>query len=516
MAASVPHAPREIELKLQAEPDDLRQALAQVGEGRPETRRLRAVYFDTEEGTLRKAGLSLRLRDEDGRRVQTIKAREAGASPLERGEWEVELPRDASDEKPDLALAEGTPLAPLVAAEGLQERLRPLFRVEVERLSQVVTEGASRIELVVDQGEAIAGERRVPVAELELELVEGDPADLFRLARRLSEAAPLRLSFTAKSEQGYALLGEGERKVRKALPPAIGSGMEAAAAFQAIARECLRQVVANEAVLRATRQADAVHQMRVGLRRLRAALTLFKPMLQDAEFEGVRASLRSMAGALGAARDLDVFIAGVLEPALAREPDDPGLRGLLADYRAQRDRVYDEAVATVDSAGFRRGLLGALAWVESGPWLAEDGLREARETPIEAHAARVLEKRWKRVRREARGLLRMSEAERHEVRIEVKKLRYAVEFLGDLFRGDGAKGRRRAMQEALEALQSSLGDLNDVAVGASLARAPAEGGAEADALARLMRADQGSRTEHLLAEAKAAHRALKKAEPFWR
>lgn len=511
MAAPPPPLSREIELKLQADASSLLQVLAALGdEGAPETlETLRATYFDTPDQTLRRAGLSLRLREEGRRRVQTIKARDPDASLLERGEWEGEVDGEA----PDFALAEGTPLAGLLTDE-VREAIRPLFRAEIERAARMVTEGRSRIELVVDRGEVIAEERRAPVAELELELKEGEPADLFRLARRLTDAAPLRLALATKSERGYALLDGAAPAARRAEQAVLDPAMTSGAAFQAIARACLRHVVANEAVLRATRDADVVHQMRVGLRRLRAALSLFKPILEDAEFDGIRTSLRSMAGALGAARDLDVFISGVLEPALAREPDDAGLAGLAADYRRRRDRVYDEVLAAVDSPGFARGLIGALAWVEGGPWLAAADTAEARETPIGDGAARILDRRWRRVRRRGKGLARMEAAERHQVRIEVKKLRYAVEFFGGLYRGDGAKGRRRAMLEALQDLQAGLGDLNDIAVGATLAGAPAEGGAEAEALARLI-AHQGSRADHLLTEARAAWRAFKKAEPFW-
>lgn len=506
-----PDAPRETELKLEADPEALRQVLSDPrwAGAAPESRKsLRAVYFDTPAGALRKAGLTLRVREEGGHRVQAVKVREASLVGRQEWEWEID------GAEPDLALVGGTALAPLLADGAVRDAIGPAFRVEVERVTRRLAVGDARIELAVDDGRVIAGERSASFAELELELEQGAPGDLFRLALALAEAASLRLGLRTKAERGYALLAEAGPKVLKAEALHLDPAMSSAEAFQAVARNCLRQIVGNEAVLRASREADAVHQMRVGLRRLRAALTLFRPMLKDGEFEGVRSSLRSMAGALGAARDLDVFIASTLEPALAREPDEPGLKTLIADYRRRRDEVYDETVSAVDSAGFRRGVLAAASWIETGPWLTDPELDDLRRTPIVEQAAAILDKRWKRVKRRGRGLVRMSEAERHEVRIEVKKLRYAVEFFGGLF--GGAKAQRRAVLDALQSLQASLGDLNDIAVGADLARAPVESAAEAGLLASLLRREGESRRDVLLAQAKAAFRDLKTAEPFWR
>jgi inorganic triphosphatase YgiF len=346
-----------------------------------------------------------------------------------------------------------------------------------------------------------------PLAEVELELKRGQPAALFGVARTLAEAARLRLSFKAKSERGYDLLSGERPKPTKAEPLRLSPGMTSGEAFQAIGRSCLRQYVANEAVLRRERNPDAVHQMRVALRRLRAAVTLFKDAVADGERDAVRGELKRMADELGPARDLDVFIAKTLKPARERHGDDPEFGALLADYEGRREAAYGRALRGVASGDFARSVLRTAAWIEAGDWLSSEDVRAARERPVEAHAAAELDRRWRKVRRRARGLRRLSPEARHAIRIEIKKLRYAAEFFASLFGEAGRAKRRKAALSTLETLQEVLGDLNDIAVGAA---ETATG-----ALAALQ-AEQAARVEPLLAEVKEAARALRDAEPFWR
>lgn len=154
---------------------------------------LLAVYFDTPELALFSKGYVLRVRRKGDRFVQTLKS--AGDGLFARGEWEADVSSDA----PDAAALAVTPAAHVAPVDALS----PLFTVEVRRTARVVTHGASRIEAVLDIGEVRAGDRREAVEELELELVEGDPADLFAFARSLQ--APLTLAFESKSERGYRL-----------------------------------------------------------------------------------------------------------------------------------------------------------------------------------------------------------------------------------------------------------------------------------------------------------------------
>ena len=134
--------------------------------------------------------------------------------------------------------------------------------------------------------------------------------------------------------------------------PTLAAGDSAAKAFKLIARSALGQVSANAAVLARARRPEAVHQLRVGLRRLRAALSLFKPMLADREVAAVRSELKWMTGELGPARDLDVFMSESFRPLLEPHRDWPDLADLGHALREARTKAYDRAQAAATSARF--------------------------------------------------------------------------------------------------------------------------------------------------------------------
>jgi inorganic triphosphatase YgiF len=375
----------------------------------------------------------------------------------------------------------------------------------VERRTLRLEHLGADIEVCLDQGHVRReGEPRV-FAEVELELKRGEPAALFDLALALQDSAPLRLSFKTKADRGYeALVDEPPRRV-KAAPVSLRRGMTSAEGFQAIAAACLRHLLDNEPVLRGARDAEAVHQMRVALRRLRAACTIFKGVVVDDAFDMVRAELKWMAGELGAARDLDVFIGKVLDPARGRE--EPEIRALIEDYDARRARAYEAAQGLVASERFLRGVLRVAAWAEAGAWTArasEEGSPAAR--PVRKLARDQLSRRWRRIRKSARHLDRLDPEARHEVRIEIKKLRYAAEFFEGLFDKRGQQRRRRAALAVLSELQDTLGDLNDIAV--------AEGEAGSGAL-RALQAGEAGRADALLARAMELHGEFAELEPFW-
>ena len=375
-----------------------------------------------------------------------------------------------------------------------------MFSVAVERRRFDLGLGESRIEAALDVGVIEAGKRSAPIRELELELKRGRLADLFGLAKTIAETAPLRLGLRTKAEQGFAAARGRPARPVKATPSPIVEGMSVADAFQAIARSCLAHLLANEALFREARDPEAVHQMRVALRRLRAALSLFRDVVADDETAAIKTGLRELAAVLGEARDLDVFIRKTIAPARARDPDDAALAALARSYAERREAAYDAALETVASGRLGRIVLDTLAWIEAGPWLRKDGKAE-REAPVERFAADELRRRAKRIRKRGRHLAELAPDERHRVRIAVKKLRYAAEFFAPLYEGKGRAKRTRRFRDALGELQDRLGDLNDIAVAATMAETAGDGAAPA---ARLLAAEQEAHfDEHLAAAAKA-------------
>lgn len=265
---------------------------------------------------------------------------------------------------------------------------------------------------------------------------------------------------------------------RKAEPVEVDADATLETLLVACVEECLRQIVANGAAAALGVDSEGVHQMRVGVRRLRSVLSFFAPVLPARQRAGLRALLRPLARVLGPARDLDVFAEAWLAPALRARPDDAGLAALDARVRALRAERGELVRDTLESVQFPRIVLEIRHWIESKAWREQALSADAAAlfAPARDFAARRLERRHRKTRRALRGLGEASAAERHALRIEVKRLRYAAEFSASLF--PARRARRYARR--LAALQDALGIANDAVVAEQLAT----GIAGADALAQ--------------------------------
>lgn len=182
---------QEIELKLEIPASAARKAaslpwLQELARGAVKRETLTSVYFDTGKLKLRNHGVALRVRHIGKKRLQTIKViQKGGRGALGRDEWEKEI----AGSKPDLKLAKGTALAPLVTKK-LHRKLRPIFETVVERVTLPVHSGESDIEIAVDHGYIGAGRAREPISEIEFELKRGSPGDLMHIADRVARALP--------------------------------------------------------------------------------------------------------------------------------------------------------------------------------------------------------------------------------------------------------------------------------------------------------------------------------------
>jgi triphosphatase len=497
---------REIEVKLAFDPSD-RNAIEThplLAGTLPAKKTLLSVYYDTEDLLLRKAQLALRVRRVGGRFVQGLKSMERAGELFDRAEWEHEI----GAEQPRLDLYNGTPLDAFFA-EQVGGRLVALFRTDVERTAYTLVREGSEIEASIDLGSIQAGGRHAPIHELELELLGGDPGELFRLARQLAETVPLRLAVKTKAERGYELADGVTGVAEKALPIALDPDMSCGQAFRAIGQNCLRQIVANEEGMLAA-DAEGLHHMRIGLRRLRAAISLFSKMLTDAERERIEGELKWIGRELGAARDLDVIAADLLRDAEEAGKDlRAEIRGAIAP---KRNEAYGAAIAALHSPRYRTALLDIAAWMEAGPWTSDEALSARRERPIEAHAAKVLGRFADYVRLKGRRLRKLDPKKRHKLRIRGKTLRYAVEFFASLYAEDKRVKRRQTALAALKDLQDHLGKLNDLAARKKLA---ASGNGVAPHTSSAMLAGE-SDAEGLLRRAEEAHVRFAATKPFWR
>jgi triphosphatase len=500
---------RERELKLEldaAAARDLRERrLKRLGAEAGGRQTLSATYFDTKKRALQKRGLSLRLRTEDGRRIQTLKGPNEGGGLFDRLEWSIEVSGDV----PDLSGLATTPLHDLVSDERLQRRLRPVFTTEVERTTWRVRSETAEIELALDEGTLRAGDDTQTLAELELELKSGSPADLFKLARALGPAGAFRIGVRTKAERGYALAAGAAPAAFKAESLTLPPSMTAADAFRAIVGRCVRHFRLNEPLVIEARSAEALHQARVALRRLRSALSLFKDIIADEDVDKIKFGLRRIWRRFGEARDLDVVLADLEGE---RGEADPGLAELIERLGRDRDAAYDQVVATLGEGRFRRLMLDLVAWSEAGSWREDPQRQAAREEPLETFAAEVLAQRRRTIRKRGRDLAQLDVAAQHRIRIEAKKLRYATEFFASLAGTKKARERHRVFLKSLEDLQEHLGRANDLATGERVAsRLPGE------ALAGLTAApDPAQARDTALTAASAAFQDFARAKRFWR
>ncbi len=434
----------EVELKLELadEAADFLEGSALL-QGKASRQVLRATYFDTPDQMLRNNGLSLRIRSDGKKRVQTIKADGGGTAGLfARSEWERSVTGDVP--VPDAE----TPLPALL--EDRMSRLAPVFDVEVERKRWIIKHGGAQVELAVDRGAAIVADRRAPICEVELELRSGPVAALFDLARRIDAIVPVRLGTLTKSERGYGLLAPAPSAFM-ADPSPVHPAMTAGQAFQAIARSCIHHYRLNEALLLNHRNAQALHQARVAIRRLRSAFWIFRPILADPAADRFDTALRSLGTAMGVARNLDVLVAKALQ--------DP----LRARLIAARDAAYADVEAALGTEDVRRLMLDLTEWLTLGAWLTAAESAALRDAPIRDLADAALDRLRKRVRKGGRHIDRLGDEARHHVRKDVKKLRYAAEFFTRLYAHKQQRARRRKFTHAAEALQDQLGALNDLA-----------------------------------------------------
>ncbi len=455
---------KELELKLQASPEcldrlrshpDFRDMLA----GASSEQTLVSVYFDSDDFYLRDHGISLRVRRVGDRHLQTIKVSGPGTPYFERAEIENEIPGDV----PNLEVATHSHLIPLIDNE-VRSHIRPIFETRVDRKLFQLGGEDSEIELALDQGRILANGSDSPISEIELELKRGDPADLFSLARSISAVVPVQLTVESKAQRGYELL-DPSTKTLKSQPIVLASSFSIAEAFKAIAHSCLRQIVANmNAVL--SHSPDAVHQMRVGMRRLRVAIWLFSEIFRDDQTEQIKTKLKYYASALAPARDLEVMIIDVLRPFSRRYPKERGFASLIRSFSRRRKKAYDQAVEAVTSEGFRTFTIDCSAWIETGGWTAIKNSTEAAllASPINIFAARQIARQRKKLLRRGRHLTSLEPEQVHELRIRAKKLRYTVEFFRSLYL-DGKKPKQwnRFVSE-MQRLQDALGSYNDMTV----------------------------------------------------
>jgi CHAD domain-containing protein len=360
-----------------------------------------------------------------------------------------------------------------------------------------------------------AGE--LPISRLDLGLESGSPRRLFDLVRELQRSLPLRLSTQTDAERGYSLVGGVEPRALRAATIEIDPEMTVDAALERVIRACLDHLVGNEAAVLEARLPEGVHQMRVAMRRLRSALSLFRKVLPEAQDRWIREETRWLAGVLGSARDWDVFLSETLAPAVAAFPDHPGFERLRGLAEAERADAYDQMQAALRDIRYGALLVELRAWLEASGWREQRVSEYSADlfAPIGSVAGRLIEARRRKALKRGRDLGALSPPARHEARKEVKKLRYAFEFFQNLYAGKKVKRFARDLTR----LQEGLGRLNDVDTARRLLARLAErdGGRESDVVlaAGLITGWHAGLAERRVGKLGKAWHRLHTQKPFW-
>ncbi|MGZ8304670.1 MAG: CYTH and CHAD domain-containing protein [Telluria sp.] len=462
----------EIELKLLLDPrhaDALRRhpLLAQYGASAPRELQLSDIYYDTPRQEFRESGAGLRVRQAGGQWIQALKGGgDSGSGLHRRHEWESVVP----GESPDLPalrkmIGRKEKWGDLLRAPSTEEGLAPVFRTRVVRtLWDLTLPGGTTIEMALDQGRLECGDDVAEVSEIELELTAGDAVALFDLALALQQDIPMQVGAASKAERGYALNRPAPRQAARAKPVKLARMETVEDAFRAIAAGCLAQVQANADGVGQGYDEECLHQMRVGLRRFRSALGVFKSVLLLPP--GLPAELDWLTGELGNARDWDVM-AGATLPSLAGSM--PAGQGLVDVTQAALDTGHEAqvaAAAAVNSQRYTRLMLMLGRWLYGNGWrpqAAGQGRRKL-NAAVDAFARKQLRGAHRKLKNRGRALADGTPEARHRVRIAAKKMRYAGEFFASLYAGKQVK----AFISALSELQDELGLLNDATVAEKL------------------------------------------------
>jgi inorganic triphosphatase YgiF len=507
--------PQEVELKLRAELPTLSRvlthpALVALRDGPSHAETLISRYYDTPSCELRAAAVALRIRRSGQHWVQTAKGAGSAVAGLhQRPEFEWPLARPQLNHEALLT----TPWKKLFASAGPQ--LRPQFTTTVQRTSQPLRfDDETRATLCLDAGTLTSHTRRAPIAEIEIELVSGDMRRICELAQALAVDLPVRAAHRSKAERGYALVtGEAMSPVR-AQRVELAADASAAQALAAVGADCLQQIGGNIEGLAEGEDGEFVHQLRVGVRRLRSLFRLIDSAQAPPSVAALDAELKWISDVAGNARDCDVFAEQTLAE-ISHHLLDPGLRRDFGRLKARATRMrrshYETLVSAVRSPRATRLLLAAGAVLTdiaalTGPLGAPSSAR--------ALAQATLEQRDRRLRKRGKHLRTLPVAQRHRARIAAKKLRYAAEFFAPLFRGKHSS----SYVAALSRLQDSLGKLNDAATGERLLDELAPVHNATTVLAHSAGIARGwgtAQCAHELARLSKVWRNFRRHKPFW-
>lgn len=470
--------PAKLEVTLLAADERVLRAIAQrprLGPYRLLARdalRLHSIYLDTADRALARAGVALRLRRAQAHWEATATWAGQVSGVLHEGP-ELTLRLAGPPVMPFIvppgplyvhlaALLAGRPLDPLLQTNIHRRRIDVLAADDAPVLAELALD---RVQ-VCGPSEAQPRERYY---EVEVERLSGTRRDVAVFGRLLRAEFALTPSSASKFARGLALVSGPEGAAPSRLA-ALQPHETLAAAARNVVGTHLRRLRQYDPGTRLGTDPEALHDMRVALRRLRATVRTFGPGISPALRAYLEAELPWVAELLGAVRDLDVQLQHVARYSAAAPPSH---RAALANYRdymqAERARCRAVMLEGLDSRRYFRVLrrVERFACRPLPSRLKDSAARE----PLARAGRRALKKAFRRlVERGGQIHNAPTPEDLHQLRIRAKRLRYTLESLRDLIGKPGARFIKRLVK-----LQDLLGTYHDAVVAADFVRRYVEG-----------------------------------------
>ena len=416
---------------------------------------LKSVYFDTNDRRLQRNGMTLRVRNENGRRIQTLKMGRSTSWGLHRVS---ELSTDIHGNCPEPEKFSDQSIRNKLEAVIGRRRLRPVFETNVKRVSRLIETNVGMVEVAIDAGEFSVDDRQEPISEVEFELVDGRCGAVYIVAEDLLGHVPALLISSSKAERGYAVADKlvlpAPSPVRTNYPPALTNlwTLDVVEAYLAKYAEAL----AINLYCTFTQPAmEGPHQTRVTLRRLRALLWLASPALNKAFRDRLIESCRSYGRLLAPLRNADVFVDEIATPLLASDPE---LVTQLKNWRCGVRRDVAQALRNAQASGLPFSIL---ACIREREWCAHrKKKRRHLLEPFGAMSADRLEADWAQLRSARDQVAKLKTRQRHELRKRLKRFRYALEIAAPTL-PDRYENTAKTLAR-LRKVQNHLGRLNDL------------------------------------------------------
>ncbi|MDO5769064.1 MAG: CHAD domain-containing protein [Psychrobacter sp.] len=452
----------EIELKFLVPDYKVDALLRQANIKSSETAQLAAHYYDTPDQLLAESGVALRIRKEEDEWVQTIKAGGDGmAARLEHNyilDSEVAEQAIAADNlMPDLSVYKDTAIAEFLSdfkLKKLSEALVRLYVTDVTRITRLIKKDDSAIEVAYDTGEVVHGsssELRSDIKEIEFELIEGDVGFLFEVAKTWCKRYKLCLSTVTKAERGSLLLAQKPHSdaVKSDLNQLdIYEDMSQSAFLQAATHNCMLQILPNASAIAAgSNDGNHVHQLRVGIRRLRTLLKFFGDFSEDINPEWAPI-LKQTFSLLGEYRDREIL--QIKTQPMLEEQGAP-----FVDWSAERDSLKVMPIDAVRANDFQVTLLELIEF-SMGRANSSDDSKLAKPK-----VSKIIDKLFGKIATASSHFSELDIEAQHDVRKRLKSLRYICEFAAPMFK----KKKTKQFLKYLEPAQDILGEYNDDIVG---------------------------------------------------